>query len=233
VKMDCGCAPKCTCESACRCKETGKPCCEGCSCAPAEETVVSDFGVERSRFPLLREGETYYSLNGRRVGAGDALRAIQASGDGLTDDTAKLRLTVIGSVEECRPVTEDLAHHAALAGWRDKLLVQTYRPEAWAVHGVNLPANGHPAIVLQTAPDAHGRGRVLHVQYDYADGADGLSGALRRADPNYDPHHDPDRRRFPEPEPLLAGPHGHSHWVALAVLGGLLLVILLSSRRKS
>jgi hypothetical protein len=191
--------------------------------------VVSDFGVERSRFPALGEGETYYALNGRRVDAGAAWRAIQASGDGLTDDTARLRLTVIGSAEECRRVTDDLAHHATLAGWKDRLLVQSYRPDAWAVQGVHLPASGHPAIVLQTAPDAHGRGQVLHVQYDYADGAVGLSGALRKADPNYDPQRDPDRRKPPEP----AVPQGPRPWAAWGVLGGLLLVVLLGSRRIS
>jgi hypothetical protein len=232
ARVRCRCCPACDCGRNCRCPELGRRCSPCCSCARGEdeERVISDFGVERSRFPVLPDGETYYALNGRRVDAGAALRAIQASGDGLTDDTARLRLTVIGSAEECQRVTDDLARHAALAGWRDRLLVQSYRPDAWAVQGVNLPAGGHPAIVLQTAPDAQGRGRVLHVQYDYADGAEGLAGALRKADPNYDPHHDPDRRKPPQPEPSPAGPEGYSLWVTLGVLGGLLVVMLLGRR---
>jgi hypothetical protein len=97
-------------------------------------------------------------------------------------------------------VADDLAHHPALAPWRDRLLVQAYCPGAWAVAGVGLQAGGRPTLVLQDAPGPGNRARVLHRQDDYAGGAAALAGALRRADPSYDPATDPDLRRPAVPD---------------------------------
>jgi hypothetical protein len=47
-------------------------------------------------------------------------------------------------------------------------------------------------IILQSAPDAKGRGRVLHMQLDYNDGPHGLAKAIRKADSSYDPKKDND-----------------------------------------
>jgi hypothetical protein len=82
-------------------------------------------------------------------------------GSGLTDASAKLHLTLIGSAEECKAVQDDLANSAALAVWKDKVLVQAYRPTAWAVTGVGFNVQGSPRIVLQGPPDAEGKARVL------------------------------------------------------------------------
>ena len=158
-----------------------------------------DFGVRRDRIP---DGDRY-ALNGRPVAAPEA-RAAVARGGGLGDDSGKWRLTVVGTADECRRVTDDLRGHPALAAWKDRLLVQAYRPTAWAVTGVGLSGGGHPTVVLEDAPGAGNRARVLHRQDDYDGGAEALAGALRKADPSYDPRRDPDLRR-PRVEPAPGG----------------------------
>ena len=163
------------------------------------------------------------------------MRIIKGGAEGLTDDAQKMRLTIIGTEAECRQVLGDLDRHPALAGWKDQLVVQAYRPDAWAVKNVGLPVKGHPVIILQTAPDSHWLGKVVHAQVDYHDGPEGLAGALRTADPNYRPDRDPDLRkrlpRLPEPkepkepderkEPEKVS--NRSHYV---VIGAFVLIVL-------
>jgi hypothetical protein len=157
---------------------------------------VENFGVRQDRIPS-RDG---YSCNGRPVTQAEAEHALKC-GDGFSDDSARWRLTVVGATKAKRDlVLGDLQTSAALASWRDRLCVQSYAPDVWAVTGVNLPRDGDPTIVLQGAPDAAGKGVVLHCQHDYDDGADGLARALRAADPNFNPKAAPDlRTRQPEP----------------------------------
>lgn len=185
---------------------------------PAEAPPVKDFGVDRGRIPR----EETYALNGRKVPAHEAHQAVTAGGS-LADDSGKWHLTVVGSVAECQRVLDDLKTHPALAPFRDRLLVQTYRPDAWAVRGVNFPAGGHPTLVVQEAPRADGKARVLHAQHDYDDGPEGLAGALRKADPSYDPKKDADLRHavlpLPQPVPLPLPipwwqPSNAPHWWA-------------------
>src|SRR4029079_2216874 len=99
-------------------------------------------------------------------------------------------LTVIGDPASTAAVTKDLASAPALAPWKDRLVVQSYTPSHWAVAKAGFYTAGTPTVYVQ-APS----GKVLHRQDDYADGAEGLAQALRRADPNYDPAKDPDLRK--------------------------------------
>jgi hypothetical protein len=208
---DCPCPPGCSCPA--------DPCgCAGRGGEAPDRGAVPNFGVAADRIP----GGEEYHLNGRRADA-RAVRQALARGGSLSDDTGKWRLTVTGTAEECRRVADDLKGHPALAAWRDRLLVQTYRPDAWAVTGVGLPAGGHPSIVLEDSPGPGNRARVLHRQDDYDGGAEALAGALRKADPSYDPRKDPDLRR-PAP-PALPSPADVPGW-GCALLGAVLVLLL-------
>jgi hypothetical protein len=158
--------------------------------APAEKVekveAVPNYGVETDQ---LNGGHgEHYRLNGVPVSPERARQAL--AGDPIPDDTARLRLTVIGDTTAARRVTSDLASAATLAPWKDRVVVQAYAPDHWAVARAGFSTGGRPTIYVQ-APS----GKVLHRQDDYADGAEGLAQALRRADPNYDPAKDPDLRK--------------------------------------
>jgi len=146
--------------------------------AQPAEAVTRDFGVMRERLANRER----FSLGGVPVSADDAREALAA----IPDDSQQLRLTVIGAEKDRRAVLDDLEHHAALAPLRERILVQSYEPEHWAVAGAGFVTVGAPTIYLQ-APD----GRVLHRQDEYR-GPERLAAALRKADPNYRPEADPD-----------------------------------------
>ncbi len=178
----------CRCDSACPCD--GKPC-----------DCVENFGVRQDKLPR-RDG---FSSNGRPITQAEAERALKCGG-GFSDDSSKWRLTIIGPTKAKRDqVLRDLQSHPLLSPWQERLCVQSYTPDGWAVTGVNLPRGGDPTIIVQSAPDANGKAAVLHCQYDYDDGPDGLVKALRAADPNFNPKSVPDLRKMdpaPTPQPL-------------------------------
>jgi hypothetical protein len=169
--------------------------------------AIPNFGVDLDR---LHAGEERYHLNGVPVSREKAAQTM--AGNTIPDDAARLRLTVIG--DDGGRVAQDLDNAPALAPWKDRLVVQTYPPNHWAVAKAGFFTQGKPTIYLQTPA-----GKVLHRQDDYADGADGLANALRRADPDYDPSKDADLRRSPRfnlsriPAPM---------WIAVAI-GAVLL----------
>ena len=111
------------------------------------------------------------------------------------DDARKARLTVIGGEAERRAVLSDLEAEPDLRGLRERVAVQAYPPDHWAVARCGFKTDGRPTIYLQ-APD----GRVLHRQDDYAGGAGRLAEAIRKADPSYDPRKDPDLTRPKAPD---------------------------------
>jgi hypothetical protein len=116
----------------------------------------------------------------------------------LTDDSSRWHLTVIGSESECKSVTDDLATSPALAPYKDKLLVQSYRPGNWATAPVKLENGGKPDIVLQLPPDGKGYGKVILRLAGYP-GAAPFAEAIRKADPNYDPSKDPPKKPVQPP----------------------------------
>jgi len=151
------------------------------------EPPVKNFGVALEKLVPDEAGTARYILNGRPVPREIAMAAL--TGD-LTDDTQKLRLTIIGAEPERKTVLRDLSTHPALMPYRLHLLVQDYPADHWAVKTGGFYADGKPTIYLQ-APT----GMVLHRQVDYLDGAEGLAVAIRKADPSYDPKKDPDTRK--------------------------------------
>lgn len=149
--------------------------------------AVPNFGVDTDK---LNGGDERYRLNGTAVTREQAQQAL--AGGRIPDDAARPRLTVIGTQAQTSRVASDLASAPALAEWKERLVLQSYLPEHWAVARAGFVTTGRPTIYLQ-APD----GKVLHRQDDYEDGPDGLARALRRADPAYDSRKDPDLRRLP------------------------------------
>lgn len=173
------------------------------------EPDAPNFGVMRDR---LAGGERF-SLGGVPIERTEAFSALSA----LPDDSRLPHLTIIGNADDRRAVADDLAHHPALAPWRDRLRVQSYDPDHWAVANLGFVNTGSPTIYLQ-APG----GRVLHRQDEYR-GPERLAGALRKADANYRPDADADL----DPTPARVHiPRGA--WVGLAALS-----LFLISRRRN
>jgi hypothetical protein len=193
-------------------------------CAPpiALPDVGLNFGVDSSRI----SGESRYRINGKDVSRGEALAVV----GGLADDSSKLRLTIVGDGDLRKRVLADLASHSGLQALRDRLLVQDYPPDHWAVAGVGFA----PGIALQPPAGPDGKAPILFRMTSYI-GPDVLAGAIRKADPNYKPERDPDPSKPPSP----AAPSNPStsadsfkvlpaHWA----LGGLIGAILLLRRKE-
>lgn len=183
-------------------------------------------GVERDKVTTERR----YWLGPREVSEAEARQAVAA---GLVDDSNRLRVTLVGTKEECDRVHTDIDTHAAFAPLREKILVQCYRPDEWQVAKVGLAGGGHPTVWVQAPAPAGGKSRALHRQDDYADGPAGLAyaigqavGAKRDPDPNFDPKKVPDLRKVPSPD-------APSDVTPLAVVGGavVLLVLFAVARR--
>ena len=182
--------------------------------SPAADEVIENFGIETQQ---LAHAEKCW-LNGRSISI-DEGRRILGDENLLPDDLNLLRLTVIGNPADRKQLLEDLQQHPALAEWKTRLVVQAYSPEHWAVRDAGFILEGSPRIILQAAPDETGRGRVLHSQGDYQDGAAGLAGALRKADPNYNGLRDADFRKVAG----ITVPAWADPWImlAIALMGGL------------
>ncbi len=142
------------------------------------------FGVE-----LNKTTEKGCWHNGRKITAGEAESILE--GGTLTDDSNKLRITLIGDPEKTRKPKADIE----ASEWGPSVLVQAYTSDAWAVTAIGLPTTGTPRIVVQAPPGPDGSAAVLHSQADYTDGIEGLIGALRKKAPNYDPNKDKDGRK--------------------------------------
>jgi hypothetical protein len=190
-----------------------------------------NYGVDLDH--LAREAT--YALNGRRVQRHEAFQAILA-GNSLTDDTRKLRVTVIGDEKKCAAVVKDLK-----AAFGDDLLIQSYRPGHWALKVFNLDQIANPPdpiIFVESPPDSKGRARVLYTQfgYDGDDDAGKLVEAVRQADPNFRPHPSPDPRKPPEPpkpQPNSPDPKPFLESIPLGMWILLAAFTLVLTRRKS
>lgn len=138
-----------------------------------------NYGLQHDRFGPGGPSVEAYSLNGQAI---DRFAGSQALAAKLPDDRKLLRLTLIGSKEFTAPILSDL-QRPPLADVRDRVLVQTYTPEAWAVKDSGF--KGGNQIYLQ-AP----AGKVLAREETYP-GAEVLAGAIREADKSYRPELDP------------------------------------------
>jgi hypothetical protein len=188
--------------------------------APAKPAIEQNFGVDRDKIT----GRNRYTINGRTVAKEQVDQALTGRDSTLADDSAKLRLTVIGSDIERKRVLDDLASNPALAPYKDSLVVQDYAPADWPTQA-GFVTGGHPTIYLQ-APD----GKVLYHRDDYQQGPEGLAGAVRKADPKYDPAKDPNGNPLPN---LNWG--DLEPYAPLGVLGALVLIATAANlmKRKS
>jgi hypothetical protein len=199
LKKDCDCVPSCACG-------------DGCKCAGGNKAESLPRWMTHGTEPEKSAPREEYRVGGKAVSREEALQALQAGQ--LSDDSQKLRLTVIGSTEEQKQVLAALP-----ADVRDKWLIKAYSPSAWAVKNAGFKTDGHPTVYLQ-APG----GKVLHRQDD----ADRVAEAVRRADPNYDPAKDPDLRKPKAPDrPAPAPDNSQNPWSGWVAAGIVALAALL------
>ncbi|HEX5273173.1 MAG TPA: hypothetical protein VFW33_21905, partial [Gemmataceae bacterium] len=190
------CDPACECESArCGCNAELR-CQEDCFCGdgphqrphrprprprprPKFEDVVPADEVPAGVVEWAAPARESYSLCGNQCSEAEAVRAI-------ADDSARNHLTVIGDEAGRKAVLADLASSPSLNAWAQKCRVQSYAPDAWELAvGFTSRPGPRPTVVVQDPS-----GRVL-LRAAYSTPA-ALAGALRRADPSYDPAKDPD-----------------------------------------
>jgi hypothetical protein len=171
---------------------------------------VQNFGVDQGQ--LHRKPRIL--RNGIEISTDEALRLMS---EGVPDDSARPRLTIIGPEAQRNQVLNDLSSHPHLTPFKGQFCVQAYDAADPIIQGVGFITNGRPTIYLQ-APS----GKVLHRQ-DCYEGAEKLATALRKADPRYNPATDPNLARPAWPGPdtshipyYLLGGIG----LGLAVLGG-------------
>jgi hypothetical protein len=129
-------------------------------------------------------------------------------------------LTIIGSDDERKAVTDDLNKHPLLSPLASNLLVRDYRPDHWHVARAGFVTAGHPSIYLQATD-----GKVLHRTAVY-EGPEKLAEAIRKADPHYDPSKDPDLNKI---KPGGSSPVHHQ--LPLFVLGGAFLLYLCTRKK--
>ena len=183
------------------------------------------FGVDRRQVP---QTETF-SVNGQRVEFRNIKEAFVS--DTLSDDSGKLRITLCGTKEACDSILSDMKSDPAMASMSSKFLIQAYRPGTWPVEVFKRPVGEGCFLSISGPPDKRGRGIEYHSQMAYEGPeklAQSMDGALRRADPNYDPNKTPDLTK-PKPPPVLPGPmpepdsgSGPSLWLLVAFLMALL-----------
>lgn len=173
-------------------------------------TETPNYGLDRSK---IADHERF-TINGVEV---PRHKAFQAIGAPLPNDAGLLRMTVIGSDADRKKVLDDVAKFPE----REKMLVQDYPPDHWAVKGAGFVTTGKPTIYLQ-APS----GKVLHRQDSYS-GPAPLVEAIRRADPNYDPKKDKDLNAAP-----LAGDVPAEAVAGVGLSGLALLAAFVLGRKK-
>jgi hypothetical protein len=183
-----------------------------------QEPAVQNFGVDQEHLSLA---EAYY-LNGRHASQREVFSAIAASGT-LTDDSQKLHLTVIG---DSNPVLADLQSNPALAPYKDKLLLQAYPANHWALAPFQLPPSTPFYLCIQRPARFGNRSQVLHAQTAYTGPEPLLNEALRKADPNFQPLSVPDLSKPPSPPPPPEPkPMDPTHPAVTGFAGGMLSVL--------
>lgn len=164
--------------------------------------AVPNYGVDMSKLSRESREHDSYKLNGLPIPKDAAYDAVEK---GIADDSAKMRLTIIGSDEDRARVEKDLAAPEQ-ADLMAAVNVWSVRPDHHSLYDSvtkqpGYVTTGKPTIYLQ-APD----GKVLHRQDDYRPGD---IAAIRKAG-NYDHKRDPDVRRPSSaglglPLPLILG----------------------------
>ncbi len=174
-----------------------------------ESDGIINFGLDRTRVNPTGK----HLLDGKEVSKEELLQALGQPR--LPDDSQWPSLTIIGPEMARKKVLSDLRSSPILAPWKERIKVQDYPPDHWAVKDAGFVTAGQPTIYCQ-APD----GKVLHRQDEYR-GPQALAEVLRKADPAYQPERDPDLNKSLSSVPL---------WVWLG--GGILLALLWKGEHK-
>ncbi len=144
-------------------------------CQPPWETEAKSyplFGVDSSKI----KKEPTYTLNYQRgkVELSKSEAADIISDEKLTDDSTKLRVTVIAPQTLGQTVVDEITK--AIPDVNDWATVRNYPPDHWAVSQAGFVTTGKPTIYCQ-APS----GKVLHRQDDYIGEVTAAAEALRKA----------------------------------------------------
>jgi len=179
----------CQCPGGCVCPPDNCQCDpDNCPCQKKRHESLTGLppgGVETDKIRPNR-----HSVNGKDCSRKEMLDAIKKAE--VPNDQGKLRLVVIGSEDQTKPILEQLK---TLPEAQD-FLITAYTPDHWAVKDSGLTA-GHAFSIVALTPD----GTVLHRQNDCEGGIVALAEALRDAKDGYNGTSDPDRRKS---DPLAA-----------------------------
>lgn len=214
----------CECGDSCKCSGKSGGCCQ------CEKAGRSDpnFGLDKDRIGQDR----FDSVNGREVTRRELFQHLTAAD--VPADSGKLRLTVIGVVEDCRKVIADMESNPALTRFRDQIAIQEYRPEEWPVQP-GFVRDGKPVIYLQSP---NGEVPMRGVVYPGPDAlAKALPAAIRRVDPSYDPEKDPDLCIKPKVDPkapAVDDPNAEvsPHAIGCTCLAAVCLILVASKRKQ-
>jgi hypothetical protein len=199
---------------------------------PVQVGAVPNYGIEPGKMKLKEGQIEQYSGSGARRFI-EEMRTGQ--GDQRAQGVQRFHVTIIGTIDDCTRVKNDIATNAAFGGLRDRLLVQDYRPGEWAVDSaLGYQTNGKPTILVQqarSAADPNG-GRVVFRAMDYSIGPEGLAEAIRKADPTYDPSRDPGPSKPHSPSGGSRKLTADEVSYVIAAVVGLLLIVALPSCKE-
>jgi len=173
------------------------------------------FGVVHEKIPE----EESYSIGGVKADR-TGVRKLFA-GDTLTDDSSKLRLTLIADKEVSERISGDLKSHPALANVAPKFTVQSYQWGDWATEVFRPDPARRFHLSLQGPANQSGRGIEYHAQTEYTgpeDLAVAMAAAIRKADPSYEPNRTPDLRPKPNVPPAPEPAPVDSLWTGLLII---------------
>jgi len=162
--------------------------------APKETSLDSknNFGIEVEKLST----ESSFSINGEPC----TKEAVFAELAKIPDDAKKLRLTIIGEVEDRKKVLGELEIVGAV---KDKVVIQAYPPDDELIKKLGFDVTGKPSVYLQR-PD----GTLLYSQFMWS-GAKDLIDAINKADgskPLPKPLPGPNPTPNPNPNPICPCP---------------------------
>lgn len=132
-----------------------------------------NFGVDLDKIG----NQERFDFCGEEISKSQAMQLIGAS-DGFPDDSAKLRLTIIGSTSERSKARKSLESKEEFKDFSKDLHIQTYDPNSWAIKGRGFKTLGPLTYYLQEP-----NGKVLY-QGDSEEGLLDRLRSLRRPPPS-------------------------------------------------
>lgn len=221
---------------AVRCNGTDCDCanCDGpsCKCKPTklEFSPLAKFGVVADKkemeprdngpptsyqggvdYSQIRADGDHYICNGKQCTRAEALNSLAAASS-VPDDSASVRLTVIGGAAIRQQILSDIDTRPEFGAFKGKFVLASYASDHWRIKdgGFKVPGNPNDVMIYAQKPD----GSVLWRQEGYVGGSGKLAAALRDKVPGYDPVKDPN----PDNVPLIKPIEPHSPIKSSSVL---------------